>query len=189
MDDASDAADRRSESRAPIELKVEYKRLNAFFADYTKNISRGGTFIKTTKPLPIGTEFLFKLYVPHLPEPLQIHGEVQWIVSEAEATEAARPDDVEAGMGIRFVYRDGDPRAEIMRTVERLMVDSLGQRIYTRLMDPARGGAADVPTAGGDVVGAPGADDGDGGDDAGPTPGEAPRGRAGVVGGTDEPER
>jgi type IV pilus assembly protein PilZ len=30
--------------------------MNAFFADYTKNISRGGTFIRTDKPLDIGTE-------------------------------------------------------------------------------------------------------------------------------------
>ncbi len=144
MDDASEADDRRSEARAPIELKVEYKRLNAFFADYTKNISRGGTFIKTGKPLPIGTEFLFKLYVPHLGEPLKIHGEVQWIVTEADAAVATTPDESEAGMGIRFVYRDGDPRDEIARTVERLMVDSLGPRIYARLMDRSRTGPVDV---------------------------------------------
>jgi hypothetical protein len=49
--------DRRREQRAPIELKVEYKRLNTFFYDYTKNISKGGTFIKTDKPLDIGTVF------------------------------------------------------------------------------------------------------------------------------------
>ncbi|MCA9678229.1 MAG: TIGR02266 family protein [Kofleriaceae bacterium] len=137
MDDASEADDRRSDARAPIELKVEYRRLNAFFADYTKNISRGGTFIKTGKPLPIGTEFLFKLFVPHLEAPLCIHGEVQWIVSEDDVAAGTEP---EAGMGIRFVYRDGDPRDEITRTVERLMVDSLGQRLYTRLMDKSRTG-------------------------------------------------
>ena len=56
--------ERRREARAPIELKVEYKRLNTFFYDYTKNISKGGTFIKTEKPLDIGTVFLFKLQVP-----------------------------------------------------------------------------------------------------------------------------
>ena len=65
---AEDAARRRRAThrdvRRPIELKVEYKRLNTFFADYTKNISRGGTFIKTARPLPIGTEFLFKLFIP-----------------------------------------------------------------------------------------------------------------------------
>jgi hypothetical protein len=37
-----DQPERRAETRRPIELKVEYKRLNTFFADYTKNISRGG---------------------------------------------------------------------------------------------------------------------------------------------------
>lgn len=137
MDDASDAEERRGEVRAPIELKVEYKRLNSFFADYTKNISRGGTFIKTGRPLPIGTEFLFKLYVPQLQAALEIHGEVQWIVSEAEVAEGKHE---EAGMGIRFVYREGASRDEVTRTVEKLMVDSLGQRLYTRLMDRSRDG-------------------------------------------------
>ena len=42
---ADEPPERRAEVRRPIELKVEYKRLNTFFADYTKNISRGGTFI------------------------------------------------------------------------------------------------------------------------------------------------
>ena len=132
MDDASDADERRIDARTPIELKVEYKRLNAFFADYTKNISRGGTFIKTGRPLPIGTEFLFKLYVPQLGEALEIHGEVQWIVLDSDV---AKGDAEEAGMGIRFVYRQGASKDEVTRVVERLMVDSLGQRLYTKLMD------------------------------------------------------
>lgn len=126
--------ERRQEVRAPIELKVEYKRLNSFFADYTRNISRGGTFIKTTRPLPIGTEFLFKLFVPNLDEPLHIQGEVQWLVTEADIGD----DHPEAGMGIRFTYRLGSSQEEIDRVVERLMVDSLGQRLYARLMDQAR---------------------------------------------------
>jgi type IV pilus assembly protein PilZ len=136
-DDAGQPGDRRVDPRQPIELKVEYKRLNTFFADYTKNISRGGTFIKTGRPLPVGTEFLFRLYVPNLDGPLNIHGEVQWVVTEDEAV-AVGPDG-EPGMGIRFVYREGDDRETIARQVERLMVDSLGQRLYTRLMDETRG--------------------------------------------------
>jgi type IV pilus assembly protein PilZ len=131
-DDGKD--DRRGDNRAAIELKVEYKRLNSFFADYTKNISRGGTFIKTNRPLPIGTEFVFKLFVPQLQRPLAIHGEVQWVVTEAEA-EVQRTDP---GMGIRFVYKTGDPQAEIARAVEKLMVDSLGQRLTTKLMEHSR---------------------------------------------------
>jgi len=137
MEEDAGQPDRRVDPRQPIELKVEYKRLNTFFADYTKNISRGGTFIKTGRPLPVGTEFLFRLYVPNLEGPLNIHGEVQWVVTEDEA--AAAGADCEPGMGIRFVYREGDDRETIARTVERLMVDSLGQRLYTRLMDETRG--------------------------------------------------
>jgi len=134
MDDDS-SEDRRVDARAPIELKVEYKRLNTFFADYTKNISRGGTFIRTNRPLPVGTEFVFKLYVPHLTDALRIQGEVQWIVTEADVAAGHQP---EPGMGIRFTYKIGSSREEVDRVVERLMVDSLGQRLYTRLMEQAR---------------------------------------------------
>ena len=64
----------REHARAPIELKVDYKKLNSFFADFTKNISKGGTFIKTKKALPIGTRFLFRLSVPAREEPFQLLG-------------------------------------------------------------------------------------------------------------------
>jgi type IV pilus assembly protein PilZ len=119
--------ERRIDVRNPIELKVEYKRLNTFFADYTKNISRGGTFIKTTRPLPVGTEFLFKLFVPGRAAPLTIHGEVQRIIDESAGEDA--------GMAIKFVYREGDPQIEITRVVEQMMTESLGPRLYAKLMD------------------------------------------------------
>jgi type IV pilus assembly protein PilZ len=126
--------DRRREARAPIELKVEYKRLNTFFYDYTKNISKGGTFIKTERPLDIGTIFIFKLVVPARDEPIALRGEVRWVVKEG----APRPPDVpanhEPGMGIRFVYDDEHHRQRLEQVVEKMMVDSLGPLIYSRLV-------------------------------------------------------
>ena len=65
----NDDDERREQRRAPIELKVEYKRLNTFFFDYTRNISKGGTFIHTERPLPIGTVFVFQLRLPTLDAP------------------------------------------------------------------------------------------------------------------------
>jgi type IV pilus assembly protein PilZ len=124
--------DRREHERNPIELKVEYRRLNAFFADYTRNISKGGTFIATSKPLDIGTEFVFKLYVPHLDDPLRIRGKVRWVVSAEEAERGKDP--LGPGMGIRFVYRDDEERRNIEVLVERLMVGSLGRLLTARLM-------------------------------------------------------
>ena len=126
--------DRREHPRTPIELKVEYKRLNTFFADYTKNICKGGTFIKTRKPLEVGTDFLFKLAVPKLETPLALRGKVQWILREGEAPPAGLPPDHEPGMGIRFIYENDEQRELIEQTVERLMVDSLGPLLYSKLM-------------------------------------------------------
>lgn len=121
--------DQRVDPRAAIELKVEYKRLNTFFADYTKNISKGGTFIKTKKPLDVGTEFLFKLAVPSLAEPLELRGQVKWVVPEESAGQGQS-----AGMGIRFIYASDAERQQIEETVERLMVESLGYHLSSKLL-------------------------------------------------------
>ena len=95
---------------------MEYLQLNSFFADYTKNISRGGTFIATTRPLAIGTQFLFKLGVPTLPEPLILVGKVQWIVHEVDATE-----EQPAGMGIGFIFENEGERERVPGVIEDLM--------------------------------------------------------------------
>ena len=131
--------ERRREARAPIELKVEYKRLNTFFYDYTKNISKGGTFIKTEKPLDIGTIFLFKLMVPSRETPLALRGEVRWVVKEGSPPPANVPADHEPGMGIRFVYDAAEQRQALEEMVEKMMVDSLGPLIYSRLVGRSKG--------------------------------------------------
>lgn len=126
---SSDHDDRRKEQRAPIELKVGYKRLNTFFADYTRNISRGGTFIGTERPLPLGTEFVFALTVPGLDEPLRLTGKVIWTTSVEDATKA-NP----AGMGIEFQYASDEERREKEARVERLLSRELGDTLATKLL-------------------------------------------------------
>jgi type IV pilus assembly protein PilZ len=114
----------REHGRAPIELKVDYKKLNSFFADYTKNISKGGTFIKTKKMLPVGTRFLFRLTVPGRPRPFELNGEVVHASAQGE----------DPGMGIRFVWGDDRERTSFEAIVEGLMQESLGPLVATRLL-------------------------------------------------------
>ena len=114
----------RTSPRAPIELKVDYKKLNSFFADYTKNISKGGTFIKTKKPLPIGTQFLFKLTVPQRTDPFELLGEVVWSQTDGDAP----------GMGIRFIYTNDSQRGDFEGVVEQLMSSSLGPELTGKLL-------------------------------------------------------
>jgi type IV pilus assembly protein PilZ len=123
--------ERREHPRAPIELKVDYRKLNSFFADYTKNISKGGTFIKTSKPLPEGTRFLFHLVVPGRAVPFELSGVVARVSGEALEGE-------EAGMGIRFVWTDDDQRREFEAAVERMMEESLGPELARKLLGEGR---------------------------------------------------
>ena len=124
-----EAEERRGAGRAPIELRVEYKRLNSFFADYTKNISRGGTFIRTERPLDVGTDFVFKLGIPTLVEPLVLVGKVQWVITVEQATSEQEP-----GMGIGFIFESEAERGRVQGVIEQLMIVSLGQVLYEKLL-------------------------------------------------------
>src|SRR5262249_12389118 len=92
--------DLRSSVRAPIRLRVDYERMNSFFADYTKNLPKGGTFIRTARPMAIGTRCQFSFTLPALSDPLVLEGEVTWVLP-AEAAHVRKED---AGMGIRFHF-------------------------------------------------------------------------------------
>ena len=124
MTDRKTSPEGRAQPRAPIELKVDYKKLNSFFADYTKNISKGGTFIKTRKPLPIGTRFVFTLNVPSGGQSFELVGEVAW----------SKADGEEPGMGIRFIFESDKQRKDFEHTVEALMADSLGPELTEKLL-------------------------------------------------------
>jgi len=116
--------EKRSHPRARVELRVDYKRVNSFLADYTKNISRGGTFIGTDKPLPIGTRLRFRISVPDVAVPINLTGEVAWIA----------PAGDEPGMGIRFVDLEGEAREVFEARVEKLMLKQFGPDLAAKLM-------------------------------------------------------
>ena len=124
-------SNRRQDGRAPIELKVEYKRVNTFFADYTKNISRGGTFIGTTRPLDVGTEFIFALTVPGMIEPLRLRGRVIWTNPVHNSSPANPP-----GMGIEFQYTNDAERREKDQSVQKLFAAEFGDHLATKILGP-----------------------------------------------------
>lgn len=88
----------RSEMRVQKSLSLTYKDNMAFVRAYLSNISPGGLFVKTDKPLPAGEQFLLRLQLPNFPEPLKISCEVVWARNRGEATEKEP-----AGMGVKFL--------------------------------------------------------------------------------------
>lgn len=88
----------RSEARVQKTLSLTYKDNMAFVRAYLGNISTGGLFIRTDKPLPQGEQFLLRLQLPELSDPLKIDCEVVWARSASRATEREP-----AGMGVKFI--------------------------------------------------------------------------------------
>jgi type IV pilus assembly protein PilZ len=123
--------DLRTSYRAPLRLRVDYERMNSFFADYTKNISKGGTFIKSARPLELGTRCQFSFTLPALSEPLVLDGEVTWILP----VEAAQARGEDPGMGVRFVFKDAAAQREFEDLVERMMEESLGYEVAQGLLN------------------------------------------------------
>jgi type IV pilus assembly protein PilZ len=122
-------SERRRFPRHAITLRVDYKRMNTFFADYAKNISKGGTFIRTTKPLDAGTEFVFVLSIPGQTDQLQLLGQVMWTVDDDHAT-----DEHPAGMGIRFKFADASELKQLEDFVSKLMSEKLGSHVAAKLL-------------------------------------------------------
>jgi len=116
-------AEHREHARVPIELKVVYTRVNRFFADYTRNLSRGGAFVLSREPLPVGTRIALKLAVPSLEEPISLCGEV-----------VRHGTPIEPGMGIRFIWDDSKGRGDFDALVEHLMRESLGPEVASALL-------------------------------------------------------
>lgn len=126
---SEDGRERRDSGRAILELPIEYEQLNPFLSDYTHNISRGGTFIRTERALPIGAELSFRIRAPNLGDPLILRGMVRWVVQPAEAS-----PQLPAGMGIAFVYDSPEHRRELEARIDRLIVEVLGQAAFAKLM-------------------------------------------------------
>lgn len=107
----SEHDDRRREPREPLTLKVEYGDAADLVGDYTDNISAGGTFVLTSRDLPIGTPVRLVLSFPGLIRPLFLDGVVRWVKRE--------PED-ERGVGIEFDLAAGPDRARLDELVRRI---------------------------------------------------------------------
>ncbi len=123
-------AQQRRAPRVPIEVRVEYKRINAFIADFTRDISSGGLFIRTSEPLAVGTEAMFTLSIPRMERPVTLKGRVQRVIPSDDAAEM--------GMGIELLFDDETERSALKRVVDTLMIEHLGDALYRRLVEAQR---------------------------------------------------
>ena len=106
-------SERRQFPRTLISLQVRYRSLDTFFYDYAMNISHGGIFIKTRKPLARGAEVELEFEVPGASRKISTRGQVVRVIFPGE-------DEMEpAGMGIEF---------EPLAAEDEALIDRLWQK-------------------------------------------------------------
>jgi uncharacterized protein (TIGR02266 family) len=86
----------RKETRVQKSLSLTFKDRQSFVKAYTGNISRGGLFVRTERPLKQGEQFLLKLQIPGLSQPIKVSCEVSWVTKESYTEKSPR------GMGVKF---------------------------------------------------------------------------------------
>lgn len=126
---------RRSETRFPMTVRVRYPRRNAFFHEYTRNISRGGMFVCTAEPRDIGERFYFELEVPGEEKIFRLLGEVRWRMTPQEVAAYQEPgEQPEAGMGIAFLFNNTEQQRDFNERVNYMLQDAFGPEIAQALL-------------------------------------------------------
>jgi molecular chaperone DnaK len=128
---SGDPGDRRGGDRRPVGLLVRlaYATLTDFRTRFASNLSRGGVFIQTREPKPVGTAVAFELRLSTGEKVIRGEGQVRWVEAEDPG---ATPPRV-PGMGIQFTKLDA---------ASRTLVDAVAAEREAR---DARGASTPLP--------------------------------------------
>ena len=114
----------REHSRYPVVLPVGVKleSWDQYAVVYTKNLSRGGLFIRMSSPPPVGTALSVRLGLPD-GNVVEIEGEVAHVVAPERALEEGR----QPGCGVRFVGFDEEQQRLFAALFARVKTGWQGQ--------------------------------------------------------------
>ena len=85
---------RRIDPRYEKQLEVEVLFDGKKQTSRTQNVSLGGLYLESAAALSIGTTVQLRFQLPTQPEPVEVAGDVRWVVKKG-------PGDL-CGVGIRF---------------------------------------------------------------------------------------
>jgi len=116
-------------STQPVRIRLRYASFDAFIDKFAPNVTRGGVFIASRTPLPMGSTFAFEIQLAGGEVALAGDGKVTWV----KAFDPATPQKPH-GMGVQFLRLD-NPSRELLN------------KILTRKAAPGGSGAVRAPAA------------------------------------------
>src|SRR5262249_26726579 len=103
------AHDARLEMRVEAAFRVRYSTLDQLVVAYSRDLSKGGMFLTTTRFLPINAVLRVHLELPEMTRIVSIIARVAFVRDEAEAAQSGQP----AGMGVQFLDLSAQDLTEI----------------------------------------------------------------------------
>ena len=113
MKKVTSQGEHRKISRTSTVIQVNYHTVDSFFRDFTDDISTGGMFIATPKPLKPGTQLSLAFLIPGCDYPIHVKAEVAW-------SRSVPSDGQQRGMGVKFDNLSPSAKDKINTIVKRL---------------------------------------------------------------------
>lgn len=112
------------EPRYLVEISADEVRTALFTDGRVRNISRGGLFVETPKPLPLAAAIHLALHLPEMSTVLKVKGRVVWTYDIRKSR-----SQLVAGSGVRFVEMTGD-QFELLETYLARLVTTQARPSY-----------------------------------------------------------
>lgn len=107
-------AERRGAPRVLVDFEVDCGSEDNYLFAYITDITATAIFVRTTAPEVPGTHLNLRFSAEHV-DSFEIEGEVIWVNPFRPGT----PDNLDPGMGIRFVNLDGESRDRLFELIGR----------------------------------------------------------------------
>jgi uncharacterized protein (TIGR02266 family) len=101
-------------STAPVRIRLRYASFDAFIDKFAPNVTRGGVFLASRTPLPVGSTFAFEIQLAGGEVALAGDGKVTWI----KPFDPAAPQKAH-GMGVQFLRLDNPSRDLLNKILAR----------------------------------------------------------------------
>ena len=98
----------RKHPRYSVSIKVTFKSKEQFMEEYAKDISKGGLFVATDKPLPMESKIELILSLPEVQKEVKIIAEVVHVFGSEQAK--LLDNKRVPGMGVQFLEFEDDGR-------------------------------------------------------------------------------
>jgi len=115
-DSAPPPSSRRDSLRVPTMMDVTFEDARGFEQAYLRNISEGGVYLETRRPLPLGTRFELAITIADSGEKLALKVEVVWVNGNPSPSSGLKP-----GVGVAWLDLPREDKGAIKAIVHRAL--------------------------------------------------------------------